>query len=183
MVGNCQYWLAGCKFGGVSETLVNGVVLRAEHNLIAYILKKCLGCCKLQHFCRKCAKCVKTRISLEFMHGRLPNFMGMSWEQLWSCWQGSSVQKIWICSKFAAYLLHMSSNFVANLFFHVFFCKKLRIFYLKQLILDKECSCASFAKKKKLLQSCCSYCCRNSCMHLLKFHFIYCFGSYSITVK
>ena len=60
------------------------------------------------------------------------------------------MQKIWICSKFAAYLLHMSLNFVANLFFHVFFCKKLRIFYLKQLILDKECSCASFAKKKKV---------------------------------
>ena len=85
LVGNRQYWLAGCKFGRVSETLVSGVVLRAEHNLIAYILKKCLGCCKLQHFCRKCAKCAKTRISLEFMHGRLPNFMGMSWEQLWSC--------------------------------------------------------------------------------------------------
>ena len=85
-VGNHQYWLAGCKFGRVSETLVSGVVLRGEHNLIAYILKKCLGCCKLQHFCRKCAKCAKTRISLEFMHGRLPNFMGMSWEQLWSCW-------------------------------------------------------------------------------------------------
>ena len=131
LVGNRQYWLAGCKFGRVSETLVSGVVLRGEHNLIAYILKKCLGCCKLQHLCRKCAKCAKNHISLEFMHGMLPNFMGMSWKQFWSCWQGSSVQKVLDCSKFAAYLQRMSLNFVANLIFHAFFSKKLRIFYLK----------------------------------------------------
>ena len=81
-----------------------------------------------------------------------------------------------ICCIWAQILLQIS-------FFIRFSVKNCEFFISNNWFWIKNVPVHHLPKKKKLLQSCCSYGCCNSCMHLLKFHFLYCFGSYSMTVK